>query len=219
MVVTRMPPELLAYMNKEHKVALEDFLHVYGGVSDSNKIIHVRLLSMDSQCMTILFNHKDIEYDIEKTIVFDPPLEGDRDKAWGRLRRMAREAAAKRHLAYFQINDMSYPSSLLEYLIIVGILLPIICYNFRQVLYWMPMPLSLRKFLDSDNILRAIIFLEFLIHLAEVTTILRPKLQFYRVPPDFLIEWYLFGLLEGYPVVKRFEKMAAREAAAVDAKS
>lgn len=216
MVVTTMP-ELLAYMNKEHKLALEDYLHVYGGIPASKKIVHVRLLSIDNQCMTILFNHKDLEYDMEKTIVFEPPLE-DRDEAQTRLRHMAREAAAKRQLAYFQINDMKYPSSIAEYVLILAVLLPTICYNFRQVLYWIPMPASLRQYLASDNVLRAIIFLEFMIHLAEVFFLLRPKLNFYRVPPDFLIEWYLFGLLEGYPVMRRLGEMAAAVKATADAK-
>lgn len=52
--------------------------------------------------------------------------------------------------------------------------------------------------------------LEVLMHLAETLIFLRPKLQFYRVPPDFLIEWYLFGILEGFAPVKRLSRMASR---------
>lgn len=198
--------DLLANMNKKHKLALEDYLYVFGGVSSSEKVLNVRLLNLDSQCMTILFNHKDIEYDIEKIIIFEPPLE-DRSEATARLNRMAREAAAKRHLAHFQINDMVYPQSFIEYLVLLGVFLPMLCYKFRPLLYWLPIPLHIRQWLDNDVILRTIMLLEVLMHLAETLIFLRPKLQFYRVPPDFLIEWYLFGILEGFAPVKRLSRM------------
>lgn len=205
--------DLLADMNKKHKLALEDYLYVFGGVSE--KVINVRLLNIDSQCMTILFNHKDIEYDIEKAIIFEPPLK-DRSEAVARLNHMAHEAAAKRQLAPFQVNDMAYPGSVMEYLVILGVFLPILCYKFRPLLYRLPIPLHVCQLLDSDAVLRTIILLEFLTHLAETLIFLKPKLHFYRVPPDFLIEWYLFGMLEGFAPLKRLTRMAARVEAAAD---
>lgn len=209
--------EVLAYMNKERKLALEDYLYVFGGVAVLDKVMNVRLLSIDSQCMTILFNHKEIEYDIEKTIVFEPPLE-DCSKAKERLQQMAYEAAAERKLAPFQINGMSYPSSIMEYLIIFGVLLPVVCYNYRPLLHQLPISLSLCEFLDNDIVLRTLMALMFLTHLIESLVFLRPKLNFYRVPPDFLIEWYLFGILEGYSTVRRLKEMASK-ISAVNSKS
>lgn len=205
--------KLLATLNKNHKLALEDFLYVYGGVS--KKVINVRLLNLDSQYMTILFNHRDIEFDIEKTIVFEPPLKDYRD-AVSRLNHMAHEAADKRHLAHFQIDDMAYPESISDYLIILGVLLPVLCYKYRSLLYWLPMPAYVCEYLDNDAVLRTIILLEFVTHLVEVRFLLKPKLQFYRVPPDFLIEWYLFGMLEGFATFKRLKNMAARFEATAD---
>ncbi|GCE98103.1 hypothetical protein ZYGM_000970 [Zygosaccharomyces mellis] len=208
--------DLLANMNKKHKLALEDYLYVFGGVSE--KVINVRLLNIDPRCMTILFNHKDIEYDIEKAIIFEPPLE-DRSEAVARLNYMAHEAAAKRQLAHFQINDMAYPESVMEYLIILAVFLPIACYKFRSLLYWLPIPLNVRQSLDNDTVLKTIILLEFLTHLVETLFFLKPKLLFYRVTPDFLIEWYLFGMLEGFAPLKRLKRMAARAESTADIQS
>lgn len=206
--MTASAQSIVTHMNRDHKLALEDYLYVYGNVPIRDEIRHVRLLNIDLELMTIQFNHEDIEFDIEKAIIFDPPLK-DWSEAKTRLVKMAHEAADKRHLSYIQVSDMCYPSTLVEYFILLGISLPVICYFFRQVLYWLPFPSVVLEFLDNDNVLRSIIGLVIGIHLVETWVFLKPKLQFYRVPTDFLIEWYLFGVLEGYPPVRRLEKMAA----------
>lgn len=208
--MTASAQSIVTHMNKDHKIALEDYLYIYGNVPITDDIRRVRLLNIDLDLMTIQFNHEDIEFDIEKAIIFNPPLK-DWSEAKGRLVKMAHEAADKRHLSYIQVNDMCYPSSLVEYLIIVGVSLPVVCYYFRQVLYWLPFPSVVIEFLDNANVLRSIIIVAIALHLLETWFLLKPKLEFYRVPTDFLIEWYIFGILEGYPTVKRLKKMAAEK--------
>ncbi|QLQ78381.1 hypothetical protein HG537_0A06280 [Torulaspora globosa] len=198
---------IVTHMNKDHKLALEDYLYVYGGVPITEKIKHVRLQSIELESMTLQFSHEDIDCDVEKTIVFKPALK-DWSEAKSRLVTMAHEAADKRNLSRIQINDMSYPDTFVEYLVIIGVFMPFICYKWRQVLLWLPLPSIVVEFLDNDNVLRVIMVLEILTHFLETWTLLRPRLNYYRVPTDFLVEWYLFGLLEGFAPVKRLERMA-----------
>lgn len=198
---------IVTHMNKDHKLALEDYLYVYGGVPITKKIKHVRMHSIELECMTLQFMHDDIDYDVEKTILFQPALK-DWSEAKSKLVTMAHEAAAKRNLSHIQINDMSYPDTVVEYIVIIAVLLPFICYKWRKVLWWLPIPSSVASFLDNDNVLRGVMLFAFLTHLLESWALLRPKLNFYRVPTDFLVEWYLFGLLEGFAPVKRLERMA-----------
>lgn len=198
---------ILAHMNKDHRLALEDYLYVYGGVSVTDQITNVRMLNIELEYMTLQFHHGDVGFDIEKTILLEPPLK-DWAEAKERLVTMAHQAADKRRLSYIQVNDMSYPGTILEYFVIIAAQLPLICYTYRQVLYWLPVPLAVKQYLDSDLKLLGVAVLALLIHLFETLFLLRPRLEFYRVPTDFLIEWYLFGILEGYAPVRRLERMA-----------
>lgn len=205
--MTDSAQRIITHMNKDHKLALEDYLYVYGGVPITEKIKHVRLQNIELECMTLHFMHEDIEYDVEKTIVFQPALK-DWSEARTRLVDMAHDAAKKRHLSHIQINDMSYPDTVVEYVVIAAVFLPFICYKWRLVLHWLPLPSFVIHFLDNDNVLRLVMLFAIATHILECWVLLRPRLNYYRVPTDFLVEWYLFGLLEGLAPVKRLERMA-----------
>lgn len=198
---------IVAHMNRDHRLALEDYLYVYGKVPITSDVRFVRMLSIDLDCMTLQFTHKGLETDIEKIILLEPPLK-DWNEARPRLVEMAHTAASKRGLSTIQVNDMSYPSTVPEYALICAVFLPFLCYKYRSLLYWLPLPSALLKFLDNDLVLGGVILFAVVTHFIEVITILRPKLIYYRVPTDFLIEWYVFGMLEGYPCIKRLERLA-----------
>ena len=198
------PEGIIAHMNKDHKHALEDYLFVYGSVPITDKIAYVRLSNIELDHMTLQFNHFDVEFEIEKPIPFEPPLQ-DWSEARTRLVTMAKEAAAKRNLSHLQINEMRYPSTLYEYTVMVLVFTPLICYYNRSLLSFFPE--VLRLFLDNDRVLLSFQAAAFLIHLGECLFLLKPRLDFHRVQPDFLIEWYLFGMLEGFPTVKRFDRL------------
>lgn len=194
---------IIAHMNKDHKLALEDYLFVYGNVPITDKIAHVRMLAIELDHMVLQFNHFDVEFEIEKTILFEPPL-ADWKEARERLVGMAKDAAAKRGFSHIQINEMSYPNSIGEYLLIFLVMMPPVCYFNRSLLQWVPV---VGAWLDNDALLLTVFVATVVCHFAECILLLKPKLDFYRVPTDFLIEWYLFGLLEGYPAVKRLNQL------------
>lgn len=198
---------IVAHMNRDHRLALEDYLYVYGKVPITSHIRFVRMQSIELECMTLQFTHKEIDTDVEKTILLEPPLK-DWNEARPRLVEMAHTAAAKRGLSTIQVNEMSYPMTIPEYALICAVFLPLVCYKYRRVLYWLPLPSSVAGFLDNDVVLGSVMLFAVVAHVIEVLTILRPKLRFYRVPTDFLIEWYLFGILEGYPCIKRLNRLA-----------
>lgn len=198
---------IIAHMNRDHRLALEDYLYVYGKVPITSHIRFVRMQNIELECMTLQFTHKELETDVEKIILLEPPLK-DWNEARPRLVEMAHSAAAKRGLSTIQVNDMRYPSTVAEYALICAIFLPFLCYKFRGLLQWLPLPSVVLKFLDNDQVLGGIIIFAIVAHFIEVVAILRPKLHFYRVPTDFLIEWYVFGMLEGYPCIKRLDRLA-----------
>ncbi|CUS23748.1 LAQU0S11e03400g1_1 [Lachancea quebecensis] len=203
-MVGRSSPEgIVAHMNKSHKIALEDYLFAYGHVRMDEKIAHVRLESISLTHMTILFNHFDVEFEIEKVILFEPPLE-DWSEARPRLVEMSKAAAKKRGYSHVQINEMSYPDSLVDYMIILFVFFPLACYIRRDLLNYVPF---VGPYFNNDALLIGIQTAAFVIHLFECIFLLKPKLDFYRVPTDFLIEWYLFGMLEGYGPVRRFNEL------------
>ena len=67
---------------------------------------------------------------------------------------------------------------------------------------------TLEACLDSDLVLRLIIVAEFLTHAFETLIFVVPRLKYYRVPGEFVPEWLLLGLLEGYGPARRLDTKA-----------
>ncbi|CCE62203.1 hypothetical protein TPHA_0C00460 [Tetrapisispora phaffii CBS 4417] len=199
--------DAITAFNANHRLALTDILYFYGHVPITSKITAVRLLSYDLQSMTIRFHHNEVEFDIDKLIVFETPLTQLSDFTVY-IDKMVRKAAKERNYSHIQINEVVYPNNIVEYIIIVAVFLPLMCYFYRPLLHLLPLPEFIKEFLDNDFILIAIEALAIITHILETYILLRPKLKFYRVPTDFLIEWYALGLLEGYAPAKRLEQLA-----------
>ncbi|SCV05606.1 LANO_0H11188g1_1 [Lachancea nothofagi CBS 11611] len=203
MTATSSPEGIVAHMNKSHKLALEDYLYAYGSVRFTDKIAHVRLENIDLTHMTLQFNHFDVEFEIEKVILLEPPLK-DWSEARPRLVEMAETAAAKRGYSHVQINEISHPKGLGDYAFIMLVFFPLACYYYRRLLEYVPF---IGSYFNNGALLLGIEIAAFAIHIAECVYVLKPRLEFYRVPTDFLIEWYFFGMLEGYPAVRRFDQL------------
>lgn len=214
MVEARSPKgtaqSIIAHMNKDHKHSLEDYLYVYGNIPITKKVSHVRMKDFDVDHMTLVFQHSDIDFDVEKVIVFDPPLQG-LSMAREKLVVMAKEAAAKLNHSHVIINAVAYPQNFIEYLIIFLAFLPFAAYKNRSILMYLPFPAVIVQFLSKDFVLIAVMLFVLVVHGAECIFLLRPKLNFYRVPTDFLVEWYFFGMLEGYGAIRRFNSIAKQK--------
>lgn len=198
---------IIAHMNKDHRLSLEDYLYVYGNVPITDKISNVRMKEFDLDHMTLIFQHADVDFDIEKVIPFDPPLSGLKE-ARDKLVSMAKDSAANRGFSYVRINEMSYPGQFVEYFIIAMVMLPFFALVNKTFLQYLPLPSSIINLLSQDKVLVSVIIFTVTCHALECYYLLRPRLNYHRVPTDFLVEWYFFGMIEGYGAVRRFNDLA-----------
>lgn len=192
-------------MNKDHKLALEDFLVVYGKVPKTKDIGNIKLLSIEKDHIMLQFRHKQLELDITKPIALDPPLSGS-DEARDRLVKMAKYAASERGFSHVQIQEFVYPS-IIGWVLIAAIHLPTLLYFKRDLLAIFPLPHSVAELVASDKVLISIIIAVAACHLIEHWTLMRPRLKNHRVPNDYVVEWSFFGFIEGYTAIKRFDDL------------
>ncbi|CCD26269.1 uncharacterized protein NDAI_0H00950 [Naumovozyma dairenensis CBS 421] len=214
--------------NKKEKgsrrqVALEDILEVFGCIP-TLKVSGIKLKEIDSDSFTIQYRYNDdLEHPMDVLIPIDNEKYGDGsdpEEMDEILTNIGTDATKSRGLSSFQINEVKCPSSLVDWLIILGVTLPTLCYLYRPVLYYLfecipsfgysNIKETLVTILDDDFVIIMIIISEFVIHFVETWFLLRPKLLYYRVPTDFILEWYFFGILEGYGPVKRLEQLAQK---------
>ncbi|AJU71577.1 AFH_G0013230.mRNA.1.CDS.1 [Saccharomyces cerevisiae] len=211
---------LIVSINDTHKLGLEDCLAVFGHVPITKAVKHVRLTEIDTQTstFTLKFLHTETGQNIEKIIYFiDNDTGNDTRTATGIkqiFNKMFRIAAEKRKLSLIQIDTVEYPCTLVDLLILVGVALPPLCYLYRPALhaifFLVPNPVgsTLEAWLHSDLVLRLIIVAEFLTHALETLIFVVPRLKYYRVPGEFVPEWLLLGLLEGYGPARRLDTKA-----------
>lgn len=203
---------ILSHMNKDHRLAIEDYLCVYGNVIINKKIDNIKMTHIGLDHMVIQFTHDDLDFQIEKPIQFEPPLK-DLSEARVKLVEMAKFAAEKRGYSHVQVADYRYPS-LAGWALILTIYPPLFAYFFPSLLrnQYVLSVLSASKvewiLKNSLNITGLV----FIIHFFECILILRPKLNKYRVPTDYLIEWYIAGLIEGNFANKRLDALIAEKA-------
>ncbi|CAI4059409.1 hypothetical protein SKDZ_04G6670 [Saccharomyces kudriavzevii ZP591] len=208
---------LIVSINDRHKLGLEDCLAVFGHVPITKAVKHVRLKEIDTQTstFTLKFLHTDTGQNIEKIVYFIDNDSGNDIRTAAGIKqvfdRMFRIAAEKRNLSPVQIDTVEYPCTLTDLLIIAGVALPSLCYFYRPALHALfslvpnPVGAALEKWLDSDRVLQVIILAEFLTHALETLIFIVPRLKYYRVPGEFVPEWLLLGLLEGYGPARRLD--------------
>jgi hypothetical protein len=198
---------ILSHMNKDHRVSVEDYLVVYGKVKLDSKVQNIKMSEITVNHMSITFEHEDLEFPIEKVIPFEPPME-DLKEARSRLVEMAKYAAEKRGYSPYQIIGYTPPGIFnrallgliylpLATIAVPGILTNSMVTNFlgRGTVSWL--------LKNAWNVT----YITVGIHAAEALFIMKPKLDKFRVPTDYKLEWYLSTLLEGFPAIKRFNAL------------
>lgn len=204
----KSPEERISsHMNKDHKLSIEDYLVSYGHV-DIAKVKSFSMTHIDTESLTITFRLKDTDLNLEKIIPFDPPMKSLSD-ARDRLGSMAKDAAAQRGFSHIQINEYVYPgtSGVLAHFLIHSALFV----GFFPALFNNRLFSAFIKQPVIDWLVRhafKIELLAILIHVAEVYFILMPLAQYYRVE-DFRLEWYIAGIIEGFPAIRRLKQLVA----------
>ncbi|KAH3674838.1 hypothetical protein WICMUC_003041 [Wickerhamomyces mucosus] len=199
---------ILSHMNKDHKLAIEDYLATHGHVDITDDISNIKLSHIELSHMIITFNHKDLEFPIEKLIPFEPSLNDLNKDARIKLVEMAKIAAEKRGFSHLQINEYRYPT-IFGWIKLLLIHISLWIYLFPQILN---NSLIKNKLIDEIYINWSInnsLYFEILaliIHLLEIQILFKPLFVKYRVE-DYQLEWYIAAFLEGYPAYKRFNQL------------
>ncbi|CDR47009.1 CYFA0S27e00738g1_1 [Cyberlindnera fabianii] len=200
---------ILSHMNKDHRVSIEDYLVVYGAVKLDSKVHNIKMTHIELTHMTITFEHDDLEFPVEKLIPFEPAME-DLKEARTRLVEMAKFAAEKRGFDAHQITDFK-KLSIGSWFFLAFIYLPFWCYLWPSLLQNSTV-LSVLSQSQADWLLTNSLNITYLtlgLHAIECYLFMKKNLEYYRVPIDNQIEWYIDCLFEGYPSVKRFKQHVA----------
>ncbi|CAB4256007.1 similar to Saccharomyces cerevisiae YDR476C Putative protein of unknown function [Maudiozyma barnettii] len=194
----------LAHHNRHYSHLLRDILHIYGNVTPRTvkKIATANLSDIDSDSIVISFTVPDIALPIDKVILYpaDCLVGSDNEK----FTRLLLQTVHRTGKSLVKLNTCLPPGTLPDFLVLLLVPLPVVCYFFDQLLLYIP--LFGEALYNNPNYLRCIIALELLCHLCESLVFLRPLMYKYSVPFDLQIEWYMWGLLEGYGPVRRINQ-------------
>lgn len=219
---------ILNHMNADHRLALGDYLVVYGGIPRHTfEANSVKSTAVDEKSLTLSYTltsgHKKkqvIHWDsaIEDKLLSVTSLRDVKEK----LVAMAKYAAAKQGYSHKQITRVLVPARVGGYL--MYLLLPILLIGswdstllrrlfigdplLRQVLPYVPGALA-QAYAWVEPRYSAIFTVLYGAHLAEALIFTVPRLIKYRVPLRASLAWSVMSLIEGFPVIFRFNKLTA----------
>lgn len=212
-----MEQKILAHMNKDHKLALEDYLAVYGDVKVDSLVSDIKLKALEKDKMLISFKKEGIDFEIEKPIAIDPPMKDIASEARTRLVDMAKKAAAKRGYLHIQIKEVVYPNKFMNY-VILGLVYVMIFAFFKPHLFYVTFLQNYLKVSPHNSVLvflkkynSEIFYATLVAHIGESMFWLMPKLRKYRVPTDIKLEWLVACLFEGFGAIRRFNELTPKE--------
>lgn len=207
---------ILTHMNKDHTLALYDYLHYYARIDldPTDPKTSVRMLDMTPEYITLEYTapFRHLPTKVELPVV---PAVGSRSDGGPSEREalmsMAKEAAASQGYAPHRVTTYAPPSSLLEYTVICGTLVnipPVRDFLLTSVLPPWVADTALMRTLQYSPWALALGVL--IVHLTELVVFMRPLLNKWRVPPRPRAWWYLAALMEGFPAVRRFKGLTAK---------
>lgn len=212
--------QVLEHMNKDHQLALLDYVVVYGNIRSEDIVkSSVRLTRVDKEKMTINYNIKRSKalqtFELEwknanepNDIVISKP-----DHIRPKLISMAKYAAAKQGYSHVQLKRAIPPKGAwLMY--VLFILLAASAWDYKKVKEWLAsdpllsrispyVPLQLYNFIDSIN-KKLVFFVTYGIHIFEAICIMLPRTIRYRLPLSKKIAWCVMNFFEGFLTLLRF---------------
>lgn len=170
----------------------------------SNTITNIKLKSIDFEGLTVSFKHPLVDTEMLRPIPFDQKCE-NWTQVEDKLIEMSKISATSRNLSNLRISGISYPTSIPNLFLIFLVLLLPFGYFYSHLLYdtvfanYLPFMLKLKPFHN------AIFYITTIIHILEFYILFVPRINKYRVPLDYTIEWFVLTLLDGYESIKRFD--------------
>lgn len=218
-ITTDMSARTLSHMNKDHQLALNDYILHYAKFPESllDKS-SIKMTDVNDKSFTVEFKDKAgssykriIFYDLEPETASSKSIKDS-------LVTMAKVSARKRGYAHYQITKVSYPSfAILMWVLFV--VLTFLSFNpelFKSLLGKSSLLVELGTYLPQpvwsffgavEKYANVISFTTYTIHILEILTIMLPQLKKYRVPFKASLVWVIMHFIEGYFTVVRFNKL------------
>lgn len=229
-MLTDPSARIINHMNKDHQMALNDYLIAYGGVKgsdldeDSSKIAEI-----DEKQMKIIYKLKSKPKFHVFSITWNSAPEKENVQVQSlkdlraKLVSMAKYAAEKQGYSHIKIKKvlLPRPQNFILYPILGLLLLAAIdVQEFKRLLFSDPLFLSLSSYVPKnadfffqvleDN--TRLIFLTYcILHATEVLFGILPKLIKYRVPFFKKIAWIVMTFVEGIFALRRFNSLLESE--------
>lgn len=198
----------ISHYNKQFGHLFKYVLNRYGNVNELtiNKIEKIYLSDYDNDSIVITFKIKDIPLPVDKIILYPDELNENYKGSTIKLNQFLLLTSHKANKSLLKINTCLSPSTLADFLVLLVVPLPMVCYIYKPLLLWIPIIGSILY--DNEPYLITIIILEILCHIIESVIFITPLLSYYSIPVDLQVEWYVWGLLEGYGPVRRLNAFA-----------
>ncbi|SMN22261.1 similar to Saccharomyces cerevisiae YDR476C Putative protein of unknown function [Maudiozyma saulgeensis] len=195
----------LSNYNKQYGHLLGEFLCLYGNITRQTlkKATAIRLSDLDDDSVVISFSLPDIPLPVDKIILYPEEYKGTPESKFNQMLLKTVEKSGK---SLLKINTCLGPRTPADLAVLLVVPLPLVCYLYRPLLLWIPI---IGNYLsENPNYILWIIGLELLCHLCESLTFIKPLMFRYSIAPDLQVEWYMWGLLEGYSPVRRLNAFA-----------
>lgn len=193
-------------MNKDHQMALEDYLVIYKGVHP-DEAINAQMKDIDVDKIVLIYGHEVNQKEV--IIDLNPEMKGLQE-ARTRLVLMAKESAERRGFSHIRIKEYLHPSAIQTVIFLISAVGMIslgffkgFCLNFFPKYSQQIEILSFYLYYLNCSIA--------VIHIVEATLFLLPELQKYRVPTKVSIAWFIDCLLLGVFSIARFNSLKPKK--------
>lgn len=223
---------IIQHMNRDHQLALLDYLAVYSNVSPKSiNTRSVRISDIDVEKFTINYiDSKSIPQ--SKTIVFSSANEDDNITVSSlkdlrpKLVSMAVYAAKKQGLSHKRITKVTYPNHPSSYVLWLVFLSAIYATLKPKDFARKIGPISVKLLNNVPDfagpaVTKILTFLlkyganiikgMYIVHIGEILFFTVPNIRKYRVPTPQALQWILFNFVEGYHALQRFGKLTREE--------
>lgn len=224
---------ILTHMNKDHQLALYDYLNYYLNRDEFNPEdpkTSVEMVDIDASSILLKYTYPGSPNEQLAKLPINPPMRDDSLKdARQALVGMARNAAESRGYAVFQILDWrplgSGPTAPRDYFIWIlasSLVIP----HIRSFVYstlaayvlgwtnpahdaaeWSPVLGAIVEF--NQNWPWGASVLLYTVHIAETFTVMAAKVRKYRVPKLRKYCWFMSTIMEGFPAILRFNRLVS----------
>lgn len=225
----KVSQRIKSHMNLIHRMALIDYLVVYGKVRESTLVKDsVAILEIDEEKMLITYTIKQTHSTQKLTLVWRDVHEADNVevKGYGDLREkltsMAKYAASKRGYSHRKIDEIVWPLYAIP-VYVIFVLWTFSLYDkgsFTALLTNYPalrnlgskIPASLYSSrIFSDKFSKSLYLGLYSVHLCEAIFITLPRVIYFRVPFLKKLVWMFMNFIEGFFVLNRFNALVKQK--------